>query len=111
MSMKSKFCPFFENIVKLRYFAHFSKFWTFPDLAVLEASGHAEPAAQGLQMSAKLSDFGLIRELTNSLLTIKASPELQHGTNHRHPSSHRRDPRADSVRAYDFARETPHVAL
>lgn len=50
MSMKSKFCPFFENIVKLRNFAHFSKFWTFPDLAVLEASGHGEPAAQGLQM-------------------------------------------------------------
>ena len=73
MSMKSKFCPFFENIVKLRYFGRFSKFWTFPDLAVLEASGHAEPAAQGLQMSTKLSDFGLIRELTNSLLTIKAS--------------------------------------
>ena len=62
MSMKSKFCPFFENIVKLRNFGRFSKFWTFPDLAVLEASGHGEPAAQGLQMSTKLNHFSFSTE-------------------------------------------------
>ena len=65
MSMKSKFCPFFENIVKLRNFAYFSKFWTFPDLAVLEASGHGEPAAQGCGCRAKLNHFSFSTEPVN----------------------------------------------